>query len=327
MMEMVTTSWLLLRSLLFLLTTNSLAAFPLKQNSVKSFIMDPCFATQEQPEDKMMTGASPSSDAGDVAAAIDYARLVGRLKDTPRTGWVRAGVPHYESVADHSWRMAAMVWLLLADERDCRLDVARCLGLAILHDMPEALTGDFCPADQISSQEKQHLETNAIHTIATTLEKATGPYVATQLLNLWHEYENRQTAEAQAVKDLDLLDMLIQADEYEEQYSAMALDLSDFFDSTSVERFTTPRIRAIAKAVHERRQARRLQGANAASSNNDNTAAVISAPINANKLLSPQDQIWVDNYAKASTVDATEIAKIVRALRANDSVREEKQSR
>jgi putative hydrolase of HD superfamily len=33
--------------------------------------------------------------------------------------------------------------------------------------------------------------------------------------SLWHEYEQRQTREARFVKDLDLIEMALQASEYE----------------------------------------------------------------------------------------------------------------
>ena len=49
------------------------------------------------------------------------------------------------------------------------------------------------------------------------------------MLALWEEYSEAKTPEAQYVKDLDKLEMILQADEYEETQNA---DLQQFFDNT-----------------------------------------------------------------------------------------------
>jgi len=46
---------------------------------------------------------------------FEFMLLLGKLKATRRTGWVRRGVTNPESVADHMYRMAAMA--LLVDEQ------------------------------------------------------------------------------------------------------------------------------------------------------------------------------------------------------------------
>ena len=51
---------------------------------------------------------------------------IGRLKEVPRTGWLDRGIPadETESVADHSFGVALLAWLLIPDE----LDRAPCRG-------------------------------------------------------------------------------------------------------------------------------------------------------------------------------------------------------
>ena len=53
---------------------------------------------------------------------------------------------------------------------------------------------------------------------------------------LWHEYEDHVTDEAKLLKDLDKLEMIMQAGEYER---AQGKDLSQFFESTAG-KFATP---------------------------------------------------------------------------------------
>ena len=190
-----------------------------------------------------------------VQAAVEFARLLGRLKVTPRTGWVRRGVPKWESVADHSWRVAALSLLLPND-----YDLNKCIAMGVLHDIAESLTGDICPDDNISKEEKSRMEAAALDTLSTKLSQATvasgdeDSCAAEQLMALMHEYEIRESKEAIGVKDLDLLDMIIQADEYEERFG---LDLSEFFDGTPVTRFRTTAIQKIAQEIHDQRKLRR----------------------------------------------------------------------
>ena len=60
------------------------------------------------------SGSSSSSDSN--SAALGFLRMAGQLKTVKRTGWVYRGVEgagtRVESVADHSWRMAAASFLL-----------------------------------------------------------------------------------------------------------------------------------------------------------------------------------------------------------------------
>ena len=67
-----------------------------------------------------------------------------RLKRVPRTGWLLRGVPHGEgeSVAAHSHGMA-LVALALAETLPQPLDRGRLLAMCLLHDLAEAILGDW----------------------------------------------------------------------------------------------------------------------------------------------------------------------------------------
>lgn len=60
-----------------------------------------------------------------------------------------------ESIADHMYRMAIMVQLV----RDASINKSKCIKMALVHDMAEAITGDITPDDGISNEEKNRLET------------------------------------------------------------------------------------------------------------------------------------------------------------------------
>ncbi|MGB2032100.1 MAG: HD domain-containing protein [Candidatus Poseidoniaceae archaeon] len=133
------------------------------------------------------------------------------LKDIPRTGWVRAGVSGPESVAAHSWGMAILALRLCPDH----LDLSKVLQLCLVHDVAEIVVGDLTPHDAIKGQEKHELEREGMRSIAP------------QWIELFDEYEQGSTEEAQFVKTMDKLDMGLQAINYQQQ----GLNLSEFIKS------------------------------------------------------------------------------------------------
>lgn len=64
------------------------------------------------------------------------------LERLPRTGWILRGAEPVEPVAGHALG-AAFVALALAPRVEPPLDVDRVLALTVVHDAPEALTGDL----------------------------------------------------------------------------------------------------------------------------------------------------------------------------------------
>jgi len=237
------------------------------------------------------------------AAAVEFAHLIGKLKTTPRTGWVRRGVPRYESVADHSWRVAALTLLLHGNED---IDAAKCMQMAVVHDLAECVVGDIAPDDNVSKADKEFMEHAAIEKVSSLLQQAQnddGDLSSTHLLELFHEYEKRQSTEAIAVKDLDRLDMILQAEEYEQ---AFGTDLSDFFEGTPPGGFRNPTLQKIASQVHQRRE-ERLQQQN-------HCVEEVKKEI-----LSKRDAAFVSEYAQASDLDAESIQKVVQALRGWES--------
>ncbi|KIK49104.1 hypothetical protein CY34DRAFT_70364 [Suillus luteus UH-Slu-Lm8-n1] len=155
-------------------------------------------------------------------AAIDrlaFFHVLERLKTQKRTGWI----PNAESISDHMYRMA----ILAMCTSDTTLDVSKCVMMAVVHDLAEAQVGDITPREGISKQDKQRLEAGAMRNFVHDMLH--GSPAALRIEALWKEYEEGETNEAKFVKDLDRLEMALQAHEYE---TAHALDLQPFFDSS-----------------------------------------------------------------------------------------------
>ena len=142
------------------------------------------------------------------------------LKALPRAGWGQRGLPNAESVAAHSWGVATLVLLFLPPE----LGRERALSYAVLHDLPEARVGDLTPRDGVAPTEKHQREQSAMRALAEALPNGH------TLLALWTAYEAQDDEESRFVRQLDRLDMALQALVYEGEHSA---DLSEFFDSAA----------------------------------------------------------------------------------------------
>lgn len=110
---------------------------------------------------------------------------------------------------------------------DSTLDVSKCVMMAVVHDLAEAQVGDITPREGISKQEKRRLEAEAMRNFVHDMLH--GSPAALRIEALWKEYEEGESSEAKFVKDLDRLEMALQAREYE---TAHALDLQPFFDSS-----------------------------------------------------------------------------------------------
>jgi putative hydrolases of HD superfamily len=170
---------------------------------------------------------------------------VATLKLLPRTGWLQRGVAAAESVAEHTFGVAALA-LLVGDAID-GLDRAKLLTIALLHDMAEALLSDL-PASArrlIGAEHKHQAERRAMEELfARTL--GSDYYV-----ELWAEYTSGTSAEARLVKELDRIEMLTQALAYER---AGNRGLSEFWrgaDAGWSDEF--PLVRAMAEQLIARR--------------------------------------------------------------------------
>ena len=142
------------------------------------------------------------------------------LKGVPRTGWTRFPIPAgaVESVADHSFGVALLAWLLCPSE----LDRARVLEMALVHDLAEVVTGDLTPADGVGESLKKADEEKALSDLLQGFE------ARDRGLSLLAEYQGAETAEARFVKAVDKLDMGLQSLAYER---AFGVDLEEFRES------------------------------------------------------------------------------------------------
>ncbi|KAJ0763805.1 putative HD/PDEase domain, 5'-deoxynucleotidase YfbR/HDDC2 [Helianthus annuus] len=141
-----------------------------------------------------------------------------------RKGWVNQGIKGSESIADHMYRMALMA--LVADDLP-GINRERCIKIALVHDIAEAIVGDITPSDGVPKVEKSRLEQAALNEMCEVLG---GGKRAEEIKELWREYEDNASLEANLVKDFDKIEMILQALEYETEHDRI---LDEFFLSTA----------------------------------------------------------------------------------------------
>src|SRR5439155_6670356 len=154
---------------------------------------------------------------------LRFFEQASRLKTTPRAGWRRCGVQPCESVAEHTFGVALLALVL---PRLAGLNVRRehCIALALVHDLAEAIVGDITPHDGVEAPEKRRREEQAVRALAESLGDD-------EILTLWLEFEEAKTPEAQLVRDLDVIEMTLQAKAYERIGSLSADQARGFIDS------------------------------------------------------------------------------------------------
>jgi putative hydrolase of HD superfamily len=146
---------------------------------------------------------------------VRFFREAQKLKHLVRTGWSHKNVPDPESVADHTYGVA-----LLAAVIDLPKDVDRdkLLKMAIIHDVSEVHVGDIVwEKGSYSNREKQERK----HVVE---KKAFNDLFDEEYAQMGHEWLDQASPEAKFLKDLDKIEMVFQALEYEERVPPETLD-------------------------------------------------------------------------------------------------------
>jgi len=167
---------------------------------------------------------------------IEFAFEYSHLKNLYRQGWLKENIPEHkcESVADHSFGVAILS-MILCEEYFPELDISKVMKLALIHEVGEILAGDITPHDKITKEKKYEMEREAIVKIFE------GFPTPKKYLSLWEEFEENKTSEAKFVKQIDKLEMVLQASVYERETKK---DLNCFYESVK-DQLKEPKVKQI----------------------------------------------------------------------------------
>lgn len=134
---------------------------------------------------------------------LEILHTAERLKDVTRHSYTSGG--RHESVAEHSWRIALMAFLLRDEFPE--LDMDKVLRMCLIHDLGECFTGDI--PSFLKSGGDEERERSALETWVASLP---APY-SVELKTLYAEMDALETDEARLYKALDKLEAVIQHNE------------------------------------------------------------------------------------------------------------------
>ena len=134
---------------------------------------------------------------------MDILHVAERLKDTTRHCYTSGG--RHESVAEHSWRIALMAYLV-KDEFP-QADMDKIIRMCLIHDLGEAFTGDI--PSFLKTEENEKTEDELLTRWVSTFPE---PY-RSEMLSLYEEMAERKTTEARIFKALDSMEAIIQHNE------------------------------------------------------------------------------------------------------------------
>lgn len=141
-------------------------------------------------------------------ALARFLHEAGLLKRVKRSGWLLAGVKDPETVAEHSWRVAVIAFVLAHMEG---ADPYRTTTLAVWHDTGESRSGD------IPSVGRAYIEAATADRIVADQVADVPAELALAIQGLIGEYEEHESLEAQLAHDADKLECLLTAREYQAQ--------------------------------------------------------------------------------------------------------------
>lgn len=139
----------------------------------------------------------------EIRAYLDFLSIAEKLKCNTRHSYTSSG--RHESVAEHSWRLALMAYLVKDEFPET--DIDKVIRMCLFHDIGEAVTGDI-PAFE-KTRKDEAVEDTAVSRL---LEQLPEPYYG-ELRELFREMNEQQTPEAKLYKALDKLEALIQHNE------------------------------------------------------------------------------------------------------------------
>lgn len=134
---------------------------------------------------------------------LNILHVAEKLKDTPRHCTTSKG--RVESVAEHSWRVSLMAFLLKNEFPEANVD--KVINMCLIHDLGECFTGDI--PTFVKTDKDRNVEDNLLYNWINSLPSE----VSNEMKLLFDEMNEQRTIESKIYKSLDKLEALIQHNE------------------------------------------------------------------------------------------------------------------
>ena len=140
----------------------------------------------------------------------NYFKEINKLNETIRTGWIRRNIPfkRLESVSEHIFTVG-LLSLAIIDKYNLSLDVEKVLKMILIHELGEIDVGDIPIIDVERRKNKHEEELKGVTRIMNVIDE---PWI----LELWNEFESKESEESKFVFKMDKLGAVLQAKYYSE---------------------------------------------------------------------------------------------------------------
>lgn len=136
--------------------------------------------------------------------SLKFIKLIDKFKLIERQIHVTDG-QRFENDAEHSWHVALMAWVF-ASEFEQKLNIEKCLKMALIHDLVEIYTGDVSSFDHQGRIGKYEREKKASQKLFGILPQK----LKTEMVDLWEEFEAKKSPEAIFTQAMDKMQPPIQ---------------------------------------------------------------------------------------------------------------------
>lgn len=164
---------------------------------------------------------------------LNFLIEANKLNEVSRTGWILRKVQNPETIAEHSFGMAIMSWLLAASKN---LNVKRAIKIALSHDLCEVYAGDITPNlyyrlpksgkarkkilmkwARLSKKEKEKIEKVKFKKEKEgllRLIKNMPPSIKRDIFSCWLDFERGLSKEGKFVNQINRIETLVQSIKY-----------------------------------------------------------------------------------------------------------------
>lgn len=140
----------------------------------------------------------------DLDKLYDFIKTLNDFKSVYRKSIIKKG-DRAESDAEHSFIVAMLVWMFAGYAKE-KVDLLKAMKMALCHDLVEINTGDIYAFDTKNRVDKKEKEEQSAQKLFSQLPSKFGR----EFLDLWHEYEEKNSPEAKYVNFLDKLHPRVQ---------------------------------------------------------------------------------------------------------------------
>lgn len=138
----------------------------------------------------------------DLDSVLSFLKVAEGLKNTLRSSHTSNG--REESVAEHTWRLCLLAMML--QKYYPNINYNRLIKILLIHDMGEIINGDIPAIYQDPTVDKSHEERKDFLEVISPLTEEQ----QAEMLELWDEYNEVSSPEAQLAKALDKIETVLQ---------------------------------------------------------------------------------------------------------------------